>query len=245
MSENDAAEPFNQRSDDELPSDSEQGGFLDRQSRRNFLRNAVIASAATAGVVGTASTVFASGLIPTPASLRPAVTKQLHPSRSQLSPLDPSSLCLEETALPGTSATCFGNGTNSGGEFWLFFTIRSAPVGDYTVGVTQSIDGGATQMDLTVASKPFKFANSKSVHVAVGGTPAQCPTSVPGSASASVDPVAVSVTGSTQDVQIAFHIVWNDTGSKTITFNATMRDSGNNLVAAPAPVSVVTPCPSN
>lgn len=243
MSENDATEPFDEQSGAESLSDSEQSTPRNRQSRRVFLRNVVVASAATAGVVGTASTMYAAGLIPTPAGIRPLITKQVHPSRTQLSPLDPSSLCIEETELPGVAASCFGGGTNSGGQFWLFFTIRALAAGNYTAELTQSADGGVTQTDFTTTSTPFRFANSQSVHVAVGGSPVQCPTAVAGSASSSVDPIAVHVTGSTQDVQIAIHIVWNTTGANTFTFNATLKDSSNSIVAAPASVSVVTPCP--
>lgn len=246
MADNNAPEPLDPQPALEHTRDRAWFAFTSEQSRRKFLRDALIGSAVVTAGVGAAATVIVTGAGAAPAGVRPQITRRLNAARSQLSPLDPSSLCIEDTSLPGSAAGCFGNGTNTNGEFWIFFTIRSVAAGDYTAEITQSTDGGLTQQDFTTTSTPFKLQDpKKSVHIILGGTPDNCPKSIPDNTAVSNDdPIAVHV-GSAEDVQIAIHIAYNSTAtSGTFTFNATLKTSpGGVLVAAPAAVAVVTPCP--
>jgi hypothetical protein len=223
------------------------------QSRRKFLVAAVAASGAAAVVAG-AGTAMATGLIPSPEQVAPRIINRIRPATTFTSPIDPSFLCLEKTQLPGSGEPCFNinNGHASPGDFWLFFTIRAVAPGDYLATFTQSTDGGVTQSTFTTASTPFQLDNSQAVHVTVGGTLYNCPTSAqlpggsPGGTSSSNDPVTVPVATSTQDVQVAAHIKWEggSPGSQTITFNAQLTSTdGNTIYASPSSTSIHTPCP--
>jgi hypothetical protein len=215
------------------------------QHRRTFLRNTLVASAAAAAAIGGGTALAAQ----TP--LGPKLLRRLTPATTTHSPLDPSALCIQMSALPGTPQTCFdvnSQGNANPGDYWLFFTIRAVAPGDYLAKLTQSTDGGATQNIFTTLSTPFQLTNANGMHVTVGGTLANCPTTKPAGTSSADDPVAVHVSGSTQDVQIAAHIKWNGgtvSGTQTFTFNGQLTSSdGSILYASPAAVSMVTPCPA-
>lgn len=219
-------------------------GSSDRQRRRTFLRNALIASTATVAAVGGGTALAAQ------TSLGPKILRRLTPATTLHSPLDPSALCIQKSALPGTPQTCFNvnkNGVANPGDFWLFFTIRAVPPGDYLAKLTQSTDGGATQNLFALLSTPFQLTSAHGIHVTVGGVLVNCPTTNPAGTNSSDDPVAVHVAGSTQDVQIAAHIQWNGgvVGSETVTFNGQLTSpDGSTLYASPTAVSMVTPCPA-
>jgi len=250
MSDVGAPDPFDPRPAEGSTPDAEWAALDGGQSRRRFLRKALIGSAAAAAAAGTASTLIATAAGASPANVLPRIARRLSPSRSQVSPMDASSLCVEISALPGSSATCFNvnNGHASPGDFWLFFTVRSVAPGDYLAKVTQSTDGGVTPVLFTTSSVPFELDNDHAVHVTIGGTPANCPTTNPAGTSSADDPVAVHVATSTQDVQVALHIKWNGgqpSGPETVTFNAKLTDTGgSHIFASPAAVSLVTPCPT-
>lgn len=238
-------EPAEAASADAQPVDNWTTSTNTHQYRRTFLRNTLVASAAAAAAIGGGTALATQG------SLGPKLLRRLTPATTTHSPLDPSALCIQMSQLPGTPQTCFNvndQGKASPGDFWLFFTIRAVPPGDYLARLTQSTDSGATQNLFTILSTPFQLTNANGMHVTVGGTLANCPTSSPAGTSSSDDPVAVHVAGSTQDVQIAAHIKWNGgtvSGTETITFNGQLTSTdGSILYASPASVSMVTPCPA-
>jgi hypothetical protein len=161
------------------------------------------------------------------------------------SPQDPSSLCLEYTQPDGNPAPCWGGGTDTNGEFWLFFTISAVPAGSYKAYVTQNTDGTTTGTVFTTSSSPFKLQNSSAVNVTVGGSPAACPSSAPsGGTDSGTDPVDVTVpAGPAQDVQVAVHLRFNGTAPITVYFNAQLTDPSNTVYyAQPTTISVHNPC---
>jgi hypothetical protein len=180
----------------------------DGQSRRHFLRNALIGSAAAAAVVGGGAAVAAS-------PLGPRVLSKIRPLTANASPTDPYAICFEDTMLLGSPTTSFnvdknGKGTTPG-SFWLFYTARLLPAGSYTLDLTQSVNGGAGQPvngGPGSATAPFIFQDSQAVHFTVTTSAvADCPTTKPGGTSGtSYGPVTVTAG---QTIQWAVHLTWD------------------------------------
>jgi hypothetical protein len=237
MADNGTPEPFDPRMGAELNPDTAEWDAIYRgQSRRKFLRNALIGSAAATAVVGTATTLIVTG-----AGATPAITKKLTASQQSVSPPPlESSMCVTYTTPPLIPAPCFGNGTDTNGDFWVFFTIFNVPGG---ITYSAEIDQNTIGATITASSTPFKFDNSSAVHVSVGGSPATCPTTVPGTAQSSADPVPVTVpAGPNQDVQVAFHIKLNGAPTTgTYTFFGTLKNGAT--LEAESSIGVVYPCP--
>src|SRR5258708_1872406 len=140
MADNGTPEPFDPRMGAERNPDTtaEWDAIYRGQSRRKFLRNAVIGSAAATAVVGTAATLIVTG-----AGATPGITKKLTASQQSVSPppLD-SSMCVTYTSPPLQPAPCFGNGTDTNGDFWVFFTIFNVPGGiTYSAEIDQNTIG--------------------------------------------------------------------------------------------------------
>jgi hypothetical protein len=163
---------------------------------------------------------------------------------------------LEYTTLTG-SVACYTSGDttgklNAGGEFWLFFTIRSVPDGTYTADVQQTPSGSSTPADFSTSSTPFKLAsNGKSIHVIYGSALDQCPSSVPDNTGFSnSEPVTFSPSGGPQDVQIGLHIVAANPSDLTpypVTFTATLYNgtgTGGSVEASAVAITVSNPCPA-
>jgi hypothetical protein len=218
----------------------------DGQSRRRFLRNALIGSAAAAAVMGGGAVVAAS-------PLGPRILKRITPAGAGVSPQEQSGLCITDTNEPFTPQTCFrvvngGQSTNPG-AFWLFFTVHGVAPNDYRASVTQSLDGGGTQLALTTSSSPFETTPSSAVHLTLSSSPLpNCPTTSPAGAPSDSLPVAISAgdfAGVSMDVQIAVKLKWNggDPGAETVTFTAQLTDTSGATIFAHAAGSIQTPCP--
>jgi hypothetical protein len=154
-------------------------------------------------------------------------------------PVD-SDPCVTYTQVPFQPAGCFGNGTDTGGEFWVWFTIYNAPNDTYTFTFEQSTDGGATTSPITTSSSGFQLQNSSSISLALGGSPNKCPSSNGGSPLKSS---SFQVKAGPEDVQMGFHIGFSGTPADgTYTFICTLINS-SNTIEAQAIASVLYPCP--
>lgn len=186
----------------------EVGASADGQSRRVFLRNAVIGSAAAAAAVGVGAVVASR-------PVGPKLLGRVVAFNSLASPGDPYAICFESTELLGSDVTGFtvsatgknGAAQSNPGSFWLFYTARALPAGNYTLVLQQSVNGGAGT-DVNFGSAPFGWQNANgSVNTLVTTSAvADCPTAVGGSGGSSYGPVP-AVAGDT--IQWAVHLTWN------------------------------------
>jgi hypothetical protein len=187
----------------------------DGQSRRTFLRNALIGSAAAAAVVGGGAAIAAT-------PIGPRILTRISPGSAQTSPNDPYSICFEDSGLSGSPQTTLnidanGKGSNPG-AFWLFYVARNLPAGSYTLSLTQSVNGGAGTA-VGSGTSPFAFENSQSVHdIETTSAVDDCPMgpSPTGNSGTSYGPVTVTAG---QTIEWAVKLVWN--GGKIGTKGAT------------------------
>jgi hypothetical protein len=228
------------------------------QSRRHFLRNAVIGSAAAAGV-GVAG--FAAAHTP---AAKPII-RLLHTSGiGTASAVSTGTACFEDTGFNQYGSAAFDTKDNDGdievdnsnhnaipGSFFLWFTVHDVAPDNYTITVDSPTLGDT--------STPFEYSNSGNnafLYNMAKNTAADCPTSKPDSSqigqshsvpglfpSSGVSIPQGSLSGNT-DLQLLVHIDWHDANSilssLSTTFNITLHRGGSGgAVVSTASVTVV------
>lgn len=220
-----------------------------QQSRRKFLRTAVISGVAVA-TVGTTAGVAAAAANP-----HPGVLKRLGINLGRLSAQASCTMCFEDTDFNSLASTGFNvnhnNGNASPGSFYIWFTAQHVPDGSYTISI--SPDPGAA---------PFKYQANPNGNAAFlyqyadGTAQSPCPTfsgnppQLPGGEQRHAGTLAglfqspyastYTVSGGPVDLQIAAHIKWDGTilnADTVYTFTGTLKDSLGNTVCT-AQVSV-------
>lgn len=201
-----------------------------QQSRRKFLRTAVISGVAVA-TVGTTAGVAAAAANP-----HPGVLKRLGINLGRLSAQASCSMCWETSGFDKITGFDVNhtNGNASPPSYFIWFTAQNLPAGTYTL--TVSPDPGAS---------PFKYAanvngNAVFLYQRTAGSTVQCPhfdpAVLPGdekehaSTLAGINPWTTS---GPQDLQWAIHIDWNKvkiTSDTIYTFTGTLKDGQGNTV---------------
>jgi hypothetical protein len=205
-------------------------------SRRNFLRAALVGSAAVVAVGAGADAVLS----------RTGGVSTIPFIGTVGSPPPPPSITasLEESALDGCHTTYAGTG-----QWFPIFTIRNLPAGNYSVDLTQQVNGGSTgiiQPKGTGSSTlPWQYSsNGNNIHVDIldAGDAVDCPTpgKAPGTGS---DTLAVAFSVSDlSDVQIYIHIVWgastNPFSGEISKFTGTLKDTDTNTTVGSYTLSV-------
>jgi len=178
------------------------------QSRRKFLRVAVMSGVGVAAVGATAGVAAACQ------KFVPIVQGNEGPTPTPVpSGTDPCSMCFEDTNFIKISEFEVQNGNVSPGQFYLWFIVRDLPQGTYTMSITQ--DGG------TFPSNPFAYPSGKGQYAQVFQMPAGtsnhngCPTGLPTNATKTQSnstvetafPFTTTGTGNV-DLWLAVHLAW-------------------------------------
>lgn len=221
------------------------------QSRRKFLRAAVMSG------VGVATVATTAGVAAACQSAVPSVFGQ-PVGTSQASGTDPCSMCFELTNFtPVVDPITLNKGDAGPGSFFIWFTGHNLPVGTYSLEITQSPGGP------TFPSSPFKYpnggGNNAFLYERSAGKAAKCPTFVgghlPGDEKEHANTLALLSPyhiGSTADLQWAIHIDRDDTvftSESTYTFTGTLKnDQGQTICTAHVsvtftPKATATPTP--
>lgn len=205
------------------------------QSRRNFLRAAVVGSAVAATAVGAGAVVARA----TP--LGPRLLGNVLPVSSLTSGQVVFDPCFEDTMFQPLASFSVHDGHPSPGSFFLWFTAYNLPAGTYTIVV--SPDPGAS-------TKPFKLAsdihgNASFLFKLAANTATQCPSSNPTNQVRQaflVDSLfPYTFTGANSDLQLKVHLAYNDgdlAHDTTFTYKGTLKN-GSNVTLATATISVV------
>jgi hypothetical protein len=220
---------------------------MGNQSRRKFLRAAVMSGAAvaavgaTAGVAALASnnspSVFATeGATPTPSGPPSCALK------------------IEGSALDGNCFNQFDYDPNAGptgstnpGTFFLFFTAHNVAPGSYTITITR--DPG--NVDVGASPWAYQGNNPARLYKEANGTASDCPNvgvgNLPVGQVRQADTVphlfsnppqsaaAYTFSGSNADLQVSAHLVFNGhglTGDQVFTFHATLKDAQGQTVCS-------------
>lgn len=207
-----------------------------QQSRRKFLRTAVISGVAVA-TVGTTAGVAAAAANP-----HPGVLKRLGINLGTVSGQGTCNMCWEDTSFTSLKTNGFNvkNGKASPPSYFIWFTAQNLPAGTYTLTVNPSPN-----------TAPFKYPNGNGnnafLYQRTAGTTVQCPSFdggvLPGDEVEHANTLAGInpwTTSGPQDLQWAIHIDWDGTviTSDTIyTFTGTLKDGQGNTVCT-ASVSV-------
>jgi hypothetical protein len=202
-----------------------------QQSRRKFLRTAVISGVAVA-TVGTTAGVAAAAANP-----HPGVLKRLGINLGTVSGQHVCTMCFENTGFGqiNNTFTVDKNGHASPGDFYLWFTAQNLASGTYTISI--SPDPGVA---------PFTYsgnANQCKLYQLPVNTATQCPSALPTTAVKTKFATSVSglgaftTTGSgNADLQLAVHMKWVDgtkiSGPQTYTFTATLSNGSGTVCTA-------------
>jgi hypothetical protein len=180
----------------------------DAPSRRDFLKAAVIGSAA----VATAGGAVAAGYALT--SRKPSTVRFIGNEVSG----DPCRGCLTDTMFSQQSTfNIKGSGESSPGAWYLWFTDHALPTGSYDVTVTMrkyAVNGGSsfTPYSFGDAGAPFGYQGSSSVQIFSVASAQDCPNALPSSPPvttantlALIDPFSWTESGS-NDMQMSIHM---------------------------------------
>jgi hypothetical protein len=183
------------------------------RSRRDFLKAAVIGSAAVATVGGAAAAGYAL------TSRKPSTVRFVGNEVSG----DPCRACLEDTMFHQQSTfEIEGSGEASPGSWYLWFTDHALPTGHYTVAVTVrkfAVNGGSTFTDYTIggAGSPFVYqSGAGDVQIFSVTTGLDCPTDLPGSPVDTFNTLADAANflwteSGANDMQMAIHMKYDKT----------------------------------
>lgn len=205
------------------------------QSRRNFLRTAVISGVAVATVGTTAGVAAAAAQPHTGVLTRLGIANPF----CAVSGSHNCTLCFEDTDYNKlTSFNVDKHGHNSPGQFYLWFVAQNLPQGTYTMKIT--LDPG----NHTMVHSPFAYppgggnyaqlyqlsANSSSNNGCPTGKPQT--TAAEGSKISDCFPYATTGTGNV-DLWLAVHLAWDGTKiteDKTYYFKGTLMDKDGHTV---------------
>lgn len=193
------------------------------QSRRKFLRAAVMSGVAVASVGATAGIAAAcEGKVP-------VVLGSTSGGNQASGPLS-CSMCFESSALNGSISSFKVSKSGSKyntqpGTFYVWFTAHNVPNGKYVITIENSTTTPATSL----ATAPFQYqsgGNNAFLYQRSAGKAADCPDysktgklpgdekrnagTVPGLFS-NPTPGPYQVTGGPVDLQVTAHISWQDT----------------------------------
>lgn len=177
------------------------------RSRRDFLKAAVIGSAA----VATAGGAVAAGYALT--SRKPSTVRFIGNAVSG----DPCRACITDTMLVKQSDfKITSGGASSPGSWYVWFTDHALVTGHYTVSLTirkYAINGGSTFTDYAPgdAGSPFAYAGSNSVQIFSEATASDCPTVAPAGTPVTFDTLALAANFSwtqpgSNDMQMSIHL---------------------------------------
>jgi hypothetical protein len=214
------------------------------QSRRKFLRAAVMSG------VGVATVATTAGVAAACQSAVPSVFGQSG-GTSQASGTDPCEMCFELTNFtPVVDPITLNKGTDGPGSFFIWFTAHNLPAGTYSLSITQNPGGP------TFPSSPFEYPqptphgnpNFAFLYERSAGKAAKCPSftsgKLPGDEKESATTLAGLAAyslGSTADLQWAIHIDRDNTvftSQQKYTFTGTLTKQGQNTPVCTAEVSV-------
>lgn len=211
--------PGQDNSDDALQFDSGEG-----QSRRAFLKAAVVGSAAVAAV-GSAA---AGGLAL--AHKAPPLTFRFGTSAATISPNDPCAVC-----TTGTDPTAYADQDTFNNQESLFIWVRfiNVPAGSYTLDVTPTIQPSTASCG---TATPLTYQSKKSAVTSwvlpAGGLachPAAL-TDLPTGTSSDSLPVSFTIT-STKDLLVQVHAQNNCTGSRDITITGLLKSGSATVMS--------------
>lgn len=224
------------------------------QSRRRFLRAAVMSGVGVATVAATAGVAAACQ------SAVPSVFGQ-EGTTNTASGTGECALKMEGSALDGSCFTSFTYNPNAGktgstnpGTFYLIFTAHNLAPGSYTMTITR--DPGSHD----IGDPPWAYQGSNPVKLFKWGNGAavDCPNfggSLPSGEVRDADSMtlmfshppqnpaaAYQITGSSNaDLQLTAHLVFNGvglTGSHSYTFTGTLKNGQGQTVCTTAPLEV-------
>jgi hypothetical protein len=189
------------------------------RSRRDFLKAAVIGSAA----VATAGGAVAAGYALT--SRKPSTVRFIGNEVSG----DPCRACVTDTTLIQNQNTfkITSGGGSSPGSWYLWFTDHALPTGHYTVAVTVrkfAVNGGSTFTDYAIggSGSPFDYqAGNNNVQIFSLATAQDCPTSLP------TGPVDTFNT-----LADAANFSWTETGTNDMQMNIHLKYVGGTIGVA-------------
>lgn len=219
----------------------------DGQSRRNFLRTAIISGVAVA-TIGSSAGVVVEACAP-----HPGILKRFGINLGSASGAGHCTMCIESIEYDHIASFMVHNNHASPPEFFIWFTAHNLAPGSYTMGISP---------DPTNSSSPIRLAssgNNASLFLVDankaydcptcdrnGAVVMNCPTCGPKSPvrkSHSVDGLfstAYSFSGSNHDLQLQVHVKWDGAtlaSDKTLSFTGTLKD-GQGTVVCTSSVSV-------
>lgn len=221
--------------------------YASTQSRRRFLRTAVISGVAVA-TVGTTAGVAAAATNP-----HPGILNRLGINLGRLSAVGSCTMCFENTEYQSISSFKVHDGHASPPEYFVWLTAHNLTPGSYSMSISP---------DPTNTSTPFKLASSgnNAFLFAVdtdkakdcptcdskGAVTLNCPTCGPKSpvrqnhSPDGLFATAYTISGSNRDLQMQVHIKWDGThlsSQHTYSFTGSVKDSHGTVICT-ATVSV-------
>jgi len=190
-------------SDGQAPQRS--GSFLeDQQSRRLFLKAAVISGAAVAAV-------GAAGVAAANAS--PQILRQLRGAPATVSGQGTATMCIEDSGFtPIDTFTVDKNQNAQPGTFFIWFTVQHLPAGTYSYSLTMSPPSGSPG-DSTMPFELSDPGNNVYTFELAEGTASNCPTADPATLTKSGHAISDDfpyVLGSQKDFQVRVHLKYNN-----------------------------------
>jgi hypothetical protein len=221
------------------------------QSRRNFLRTAVISGVAVA-TIGSSAGVVVEACAP-----HPGILRRFGINLGTASGTGVCSMCIEDNDYRHiTNFTVSSKGHASPSEYFIWLTAHDLAPGSYTMNITPEpsnssspfrlLHGSAQDNNASLfaldANKAFDCPTCDSK----GYVSMNCPTCGPKSpvrqshSASGLFATAYSVSGSNRDLQMRVDLKWDGTklsSDKAYTFTGTVKD-GSNVVICTATVSV-------
>jgi hypothetical protein len=206
------------------------------QSRRNFLRTAVISGVAVATVGTTAGVAAAAAQPHTGVLTRLGIANPFGASGPAT-----CDLCFESSGFDSVANNTFtynhGSGSTNPGTFYFFFRAANLAPGNYTVSISPDFEH--------TASNPFEYQGSNSVKLYQfdANTAFDCPVELPsGKADETTDtfPISHEITGSNADLWVAAHFSFDGkltTGNHDYAFTITL--SGDATCSQPITLHAV------
>jgi hypothetical protein len=193
------------------------GLLQDQQSRRKFLRAAVVSGAAVAAV-GAAGAAAATA--------SPQLLRQLRGEPATVSGQSTTTMCFENTEYQHIDSFNVHDGHASPPQYFIWFTAHHLPAGTYTYTLTPTIGDATTPFELSNPGNnvfTFEVADGKAV---------DCPSQEPNTPTKSGHDISDDfpyVLGSTKDFQVKSHIDWSGgalSSTTTYTFVGTLTNTG-------------------
>jgi hypothetical protein len=198
----------------------------DQQSRRKFLRAAVVSGAAVAAV-GAAGAAAASA--------SPQLLRQLRGEPATPSAHSMTEMCFENTEYQPIPSFDVKAGHASPPQFFIWFTTHNLPAGTYTFTLAPPITYSSTPFELA----PNGNGNAVFTFEVANGLAVKCPHAEPNAPTKSKHDFSGAfpyLLGSTTDFQVKAHIDWkagSTIASDTLyTFIGTLTDGVNTYTSS-------------